>query len=152
VFPLSLPVRSEPLLAVLPECHALGAQDAVSLIDLAWLPLLLGPRSTNPGMHDQLLELCRLSGIEPRLGPPLENLQEALATISAGKAWTLLTATNAPRRTRGLAVRTLGGAFAPATVALAWRATGPGPHARTFIDLAIRARDQGELAPPVDEA
>jgi DNA-binding transcriptional LysR family regulator len=143
---------SEPLLAVLPERHALAAQAAVSLADLSSLPLILGPRATNPGMHDQLLALCRRSGLDPRLGPPLENLQEALATISAGRAWTLLSATNAPRRAPGVAIRTLAGAFAPASVALAWRATGASPLARTFIDLAIRARDQGELAAPADGA
>jgi hypothetical protein len=97
-------------------------------------------------MHDQLLALCHRSGLQPRLGPPLQNLQEALATISAGRGWTLLTATNAPRRARGVAIRTLAGASATASVALAWRAAGASPLARTFIDLAIRARDQGELS------
>jgi DNA-binding transcriptional LysR family regulator len=139
---------SEPLLAVLPGRHALSAPAAVSLADLASLPLLLGPRSTNPGMHDQLLAVCHRSGLQPQLGPPMEDLQEALAIISAGRGWTLLTATNAPRRARGIAVRTLAGASATAAVALAWRATGASPFARPFIDLAIRARDQGELAAP----
>jgi hypothetical protein len=99
-------------------------------------------------MHDQLLALCRRSGLDPRLGPPLENLQEALATISAGRAWTLLTATNAPRGARGISVRKLAEASATASVALAWRPTGASPLAHTFIDLAIRARDEGELAAP----
>jgi DNA-binding transcriptional LysR family regulator len=137
---------SEPLLAVLPERHAPGAP--VSLVDLASLPLLLGPRSANPGMHDQLLAVCHRSGLQPRLGPPMEDLQEALAIISAGRGWTLLTATNAPRRARGIAVRTLAGASASAAVVLAWRAAGASPFARPFVDLAIRARDQGELAAP----
>jgi DNA-binding transcriptional LysR family regulator len=137
---------SEALLAVLPERHALSAHTAISLADLSSLPLLLGPRSTSPGMHDQLLALCRRCGLEPRLGSPLENLQEALATISAGKAWTLLTAANAPIGARGIAVRTLADARAHSSVALVWRATGASSLAHTFINLAIRARDQGELA------
>jgi hypothetical protein len=37
-------------------------------------------------------------------------------------------------------------ASATASVSLAWRATGASRLAHTFIDLAIRARDQGELA------
>jgi hypothetical protein len=108
--------------------------------------------ASSPGMHDQVLALCRRSGIEPRLGPPLENLQDALATISVGRAWTLLTARRIGRGARGIAVRTLTEAFAPASVALAWRATGASPVAHTFIDLAIRARDQGELVAPADGA
>jgi DNA-binding transcriptional LysR family regulator len=138
---------SEPLRAVLPERHPAAAQATVALIDLASLPLMLGPRSTNPGMHDQLLGLCRQSGLEPRLGPTLANVQEAVATISTGAAWTLLTASNAPRRARGVAVRAVSEPAAQASVALAWRATGASPLARTFIDLAMRACDQGDLDP-----
>jgi hypothetical protein len=85
------------------------------------------------------------SGLEPRLGPPLENTQESLATISTGKAWTMLTVSNAPRDAPGLAVRTIVAPAAHATVSLAWRATGASPLARTFIDLCVRARDHGDL-------
>jgi DNA-binding transcriptional LysR family regulator len=140
---------SEPLRAVLPERHPLAAHAAVSLADLAALPLMLAARSTNPGMHDQLLALCRGSGLEPRLGPALGSVQEALATISTGAAWTLLTASNAPRDAPGVAVRTVSDLAAHATVALAWRATGASPLARAFIDLAMRARQHGDLDAPL---
>jgi len=141
---------SEPLVAVLPAGHALAARASVALRELSSLPLLLGPRSTNPGMHDLLLALCREAGLEPRLGPPLVSVQEALATISTGAAWTLLTAANAPRRMRGVTVRTVSDPAAQIGVDLAWRAAGASPLARTFIDLVLRARDQGELADAAD--
>jgi DNA-binding transcriptional LysR family regulator len=141
---------SEPLVAVLPARHALAARASVALRELSSLPLLLGPRSTNPGMHDLLLALCREAGLEPRLGPPLVSVQEALATISTGAAWTLLTAANAPRRMRGVTVRTVSDPAAQIGVDLAWRAAGASPLARTFIDLVLRARDQGELADAAD--
>ena len=107
---------------------------------------MLGPRSTKPGMHDHLLALCRAAGLEPPLGPPLESVQEGLATISTGATWTQLTVSNAPRRTRGVAVRAVADAATHTAVALAWRAAGAGPLARTFAELALRARDMGELA------
>jgi DNA-binding transcriptional LysR family regulator len=141
---------SEPLRVVLPERHALAAQEAVALAELSSLPVLLGPRSTNPGMHDQLLAVCRRAGLEPRLGPALGNVQEAFATISAGAAWTLLAASNAPPSAHGVAVRALADQAARASVALAWRASGTSPLTRRFIDLAFRAREQGELAAPAD--
>lgn len=108
---------------------------------------MLGPRSANPGIRDQLLALCRHSGLEPHLGPELHNLQEALATIATGAAWTLLTTNNAPRHTPGVAVRQLAEPHGRIDVTLAWRATGASQLAHTFVELAIRARDQGELAP-----
>jgi DNA-binding transcriptional LysR family regulator len=142
----------EPLRAVLPARHPLAAQATVALRDLSSLPLMLGPRSTNPGMHDQLLALCRGAGLEPLPGPPLVSIQEALATISTGAAWTLLTASNAPHSTRGVAVRAVSDPDAHTTVALASRAAGAGPLAHTFVDIALRARDRGELAAAADSA
>jgi DNA-binding transcriptional LysR family regulator len=139
---------SEPLVAVLPTRHPLAAREAIPLAALSSLPLMLGPRSQNPGMHDQLVALCRRCGLNPRLGRQLDNVQEALATISAGAAWTLLTATNAPEHAPGVAVRAIAETNAHSAVMLAWRPTGHSPLARTFIKLAIRAREQGELAPP----
>jgi hypothetical protein len=99
-------------------------------------------------MHDQLLALCRRCGLNPRLGRQLDSVQEALATISTGAAWTLLTATNAPQHTPGVAVRALAETNAHTTVALAWRPTGHSPLTRTFIELAVHARERGELAHP----
>jgi DNA-binding transcriptional LysR family regulator len=143
---------SEPLRAVLPARHPLAARATVSLRDLSSLPLMLGPRSTNPGVHDQLLALCREAGLDPSPGPPLVSVQEALATISTGAAWTLLTVANAPRGARGVAVRAVSDPAAHTTVALAWRAAGASALARTFVDLALRARDRGELAVAADGA
>jgi DNA-binding transcriptional LysR family regulator len=131
----------EPLCAVLPARHALAAQATVALRDLSSLPLMLGPRSSSPGIHDQLLAICRGAGLEPRLGPPLVSLQDALAIISTGAAWTLLTVSNAPRDTPGVAVRAVSDSAAHTSVALAWRAAGASPLARVFVDLALRARD-----------
>jgi DNA-binding transcriptional LysR family regulator len=141
---------SEPLVAVLPARHPLAAREAIPLAALSSLPLMLGPRSENPGMHDQLLGLCRRCGLDPSLGRELDSVQEALATISTGAAWTLLTATNAPQHAPGVAVRAIAEIDARTAVALAWRPTGHSPLARTFIELAVNARDRGELAPPSD--
>jgi DNA-binding transcriptional LysR family regulator len=138
---------SEPLVAVLPMRHPLAAREAIPLAALASLPLMLGPRSSNPGMHDQLVALCRRCGLDPRLGRQLDSVQEALATISAGAAWTLLTATNAPEHAPGVAVRAIAETNAHSAVVLAWRPTGHSPLARTFTELATRARERGELAP-----
>jgi DNA-binding transcriptional LysR family regulator len=126
----------------------LAAREAIPLAALSSLPLMLGPRSTNPGMHDELLALCARCGLNPRLGRQLDSVQEALATISTDAAWTLLTASNAPQHTPGVAVRAIAETNAHTAVTLAWRPTGHSPLTRTFIELALHARERGELAPP----
>jgi len=141
---------SEALVAVLPTRHPLAARETIPLAALSSLPLMLGLRSKNPGMHDQLLALCRRCGLNPRLGRELDSMQEALATISTGAAWTLLTATNAPQHTPGVTVRALAETNAHTTVALAWRPTGHSHLTRTFVELAVHACERGELAPPTN--
>jgi len=125
---------SEPLVALVPARHP-AASTEPPLPELASLPLILAERSANPGMHDALLDACRRCGLEPRLGPPLRNVQEALATIATGAAWTLLTAGNVAEAP-GVAARPIG---AHTGIELIWRSTGAGPLAKSFVELALRA-------------
>jgi DNA-binding transcriptional LysR family regulator len=136
---------SEPLVVVLPARDPLSSREEIRLSELSSLPLILSPRQSNPGIHDELLRLCHDAGLEPQLGPELHNLQEALATIASGTAWTLLTTANAPQGAPGVAVRPLADR-ACINVTLAWRATGASQLAHSFAELAMAARDQGVLA------
>jgi DNA-binding transcriptional LysR family regulator len=138
---------SEALVAVLPASHPLSAADEVRLEHLSSLPLILGPASSNPGVRAQLLTLCRDRGLEPRLGPALGDLQEAFGVISTGAAWTLLTETNALAPPVGIAVRPIAGAPARTSVDLAWRGSGTDALVRAFVELAVQARDAGDLLP-----
>jgi hypothetical protein len=69
-----------------------------------------------------------------------------LWTISTGAAWTLLTATNAPQ-VPGVASRAVAEPAARLGVDLVWRAGGDNPLTGTFVELALQARDRGELGP-----
>ncbi len=69
--------------------------------------------------------------------------QEALATITAGRAWTILQANAAPN-TPGIAVRPLAPPAA-LTVGLAWRPTNPSPLVHAFTTTALAARDDNAL-------
>jgi DNA-binding transcriptional LysR family regulator len=139
---------SEPLCVALPERHPLCAQPVIRLSALASLPLILGPRHTNPGIHDELLELCHNAGLQPQLGPELHNLQEALATIASGVAWTLLTTSNAPHDIPGVATRPIEPP-ASTTVSLIWRTTGASRLTQTYTELARHAREHGDKPPRV---
>ncbi|HEY0814626.1 MAG TPA: LysR family transcriptional regulator [Pseudonocardia sp.] len=127
---------TEVLVVVMPEQHPASGETAVALGRLSALPLILGPSSSNPGMRQRLLALCRDRGLEPQLGPPLQDLQEAFGIISAGAAWTLLTEANATPPPVGTVVRAIEGPPATTAIHLAWRASGLSQLARTFVDMA----------------
>jgi DNA-binding transcriptional LysR family regulator len=134
---------SEPLVAVLPERHPVAAAHAIPLSALSALPLMLGPRHANPGIHDELLTFCHEAGLQPHHGPELHNLQEALATIASGTAWTLLTTSNAPENMPGVAVRPLAEHDARTNIMLAWRTTSASRLTHGWLIQCLHQSESG---------
>jgi DNA-binding transcriptional LysR family regulator len=139
------PLWREPMLAVIPASHAAAAGDVADPSRLSTLPLILLDRRTNPAMHDEILDLCRASGVEPTLGPPLRELQEAEALVATGAGWFLTIEGNAPLGVQGLAVRRLPEPEPETRVALVWRGVGPSAPAAAFIAVAREAAEAGRL-------
>jgi DNA-binding transcriptional LysR family regulator len=139
------PLWRERMLAVIPAAHAAAAGDVADPAELTWLPLILLDRRTNPAMHDEILDLCRASGIEPTLGPPLRELQEAEALVATSAGWFLTIEDNAPLGVPGLAVRRLPSPEPETRVSLVWRGAGPSAPAAAFIAVAREAAEAGRL-------
>ena len=57
------PLRSEPLVAVLPESHALAAGKDVVLADLAEEPFITYPARHRSVVHDAVLDACQAAGL-----------------------------------------------------------------------------------------
>jgi DNA-binding transcriptional LysR family regulator len=60
------PIRSEPVMALLPAGHALAHEDEIDLAALADEDFMFFPRDLGPRLHDFLVALCRRAGFEPR--------------------------------------------------------------------------------------
>jgi DNA-binding transcriptional LysR family regulator len=61
------PIRSEPLVALMPAGHALGGDQALALESLAGEEFVLFPRELAPRLHDAFMAIYRRAGFEPRL-------------------------------------------------------------------------------------
>jgi DNA-binding transcriptional LysR family regulator len=61
------PIRSEPLVALLPGGHALAGEHALALESLAGEEFVLFPRELAPRLHDAFMAIYRRAGFEPRL-------------------------------------------------------------------------------------
>lgn len=59
------PIRSEHLVALLPEGHALASEQTIPLSALAGEQLVLFPRDIAPRLHDAFLAIFRRAGFEP---------------------------------------------------------------------------------------
>ncbi|MFI1970490.1 LysR family transcriptional regulator [Streptomyces cinnamoneus] len=88
----------DELVAAVPARHPLARQAAVSLADLAGLPLRLTERRNHPSLVDLVLDGCRQAGFAPVPGPVTSTLQDTLAAIGSGTPmWTVVYAANAHR-------------------------------------------------------
>ncbi len=130
------PAWAEELVAAVPARHPLAGRSAVTLAELAELPLRLTERRNHPALVDLVLTGCQQAGFEPIPGPSSSTLQDTLAAIGSGTPmWTVVYAANALR------MRVPRVAFVPFAPALALPAalvTRPGmPAAR--VELLLRA-------------
>ncbi|KUL40901.1 hypothetical protein ADL22_14630 [Streptomyces sp. NRRL F-4489] len=90
-----VPLWQDPLVAAVPARHPLAAAPgAVSLGELAGVPLLLPDRDDNPPLVDLVLAACRAAGFAPLPGPRQPTLDATLAAVGAGTAtdgrWTVV--------------------------------------------------------------
>jgi DNA-binding transcriptional LysR family regulator len=60
------PIRSERLVALLPEAHPLAGEDAISLAALSGEEFIVFPREIAPRLHDAFMSIYRRAGFEPR--------------------------------------------------------------------------------------
>lgn len=74
----------EPLYAVLPSRHPLGAQPTVSLAALALEPFLLYPSRPRPSYADHVLSLFHSRGLAPTIAQEVNEVQTVLGLVAAG--------------------------------------------------------------------
>lgn len=77
-------VAQEPVVVALPEDHPLAKAATVTLADLAPDDFVATPRAEGPGLHDQLIGLCRLAGFSPRIAQEARQMQTAVGLVAVG--------------------------------------------------------------------
>jgi DNA-binding transcriptional LysR family regulator len=115
-----LPVRSEPRVAVVPTGHPAAAGQAISIAELADDPVIIqrGASAAWQAFHNVD---PRPDGRQPRPGPAVDNLEEKLQHVAAGRAISFLPASVAD------AYMQSGIAYVPVTdippiqICLAWK-------------------------------
>jgi DNA-binding transcriptional LysR family regulator len=139
-------VARESFVAALPSDHPLAPSEHVDVRKLADEPFVLPARHGMPGLHAQVLEICREAGFEPR--PVQEDVwlvQTIIGLVAAGVGVALVPASAQALMRRGVVYRSLRGR-SPHEVALAavWRRDDRSPVLEGFLDHvagAARAAD-----------
>ncbi|ACZ86672.1 LysR family transcriptional regulator [Streptosporangium roseum] len=129
-------ILSEEFVAILPTAHPLAGQRVVSIKALADEPFVLLPRSAGPTVHDQILDVCRSAGFEPRLGQHAVEWQTVSALVEAGLGVSLAPASIRRIRLKGIAYRRIEPNTARSTVAMTWRRDDRNPLVPRFLAAA----------------
>jgi DNA-binding transcriptional LysR family regulator len=136
-----MPVRSEPRVAVLPESHPAAARQEISIAELDDDPVII-ERGASPAWHAFHNVDPRPHGGRPRAGPAVDNLEEKLQHVAAGRAISFLPASLAATFVQP------GIAYVPVTdippiqICLAWKADRPSPLIAAFAACVRDARQR----------
>jgi DNA-binding transcriptional LysR family regulator len=134
-----LPVRSEPRVAVLPVGHPAAGNPEISIADLADDRVII-QRGATPSWQAFHNVDPRPDGRQPRPGPAVDNLEEKLQHVAAGRAISFV-----PASVADLFVQA-GIAYVPVTdippikICLAWKSGPPSPLVAAFVDAVTNAR------------
>jgi len=133
-----LPLLREPLMAALPERHALArGRRSMSLHRLADSPFIMVPRHVAPGLYDDVVSFCRQAGFSPRVEQEAVQMQTIMSLVSAGLGVALIPASLRHIGRTGVAYRELREESPRTEIALAWRANDTRPTLQRFVE-AVR--------------
>ncbi len=114
-------LRSEPLVAVLPEAHPLAAEDAVRLEALAGEPFVTYVSHFRSVVHDAVEDACAAHGFEPLAAHEVAETATLVSFVAAGLGVSLVPASVQNMTVRGAIYRPLVDDTTLVELAMAWR-------------------------------
>jgi len=137
------PLLVEPMVAALPNDHALARSDRagapIALKDLAGETFIIYARQLGPAFYEATMAACLKAGFSPRLGQEAPRITSALSLVAVGVGIALVPACMQRMTMDGIAYRRLKGTAQPkAVLNLASRRGDSSPVVRNFVNLARR--------------
>jgi DNA-binding transcriptional LysR family regulator len=130
------PLRSEPLVAALPEDHELARAKRVPLAALAGEPFVLFPRADAPEAFDTIVGACGRAGFTPDIGYEASNDHTLVALVASGLAVSLVPESTSNLRIPGTCYRPIDPEEPAATMSAAVGETGAARPASNLLELA----------------
>ncbi|HEY4427786.1 MAG TPA: LysR substrate-binding domain-containing protein [Solirubrobacteraceae bacterium] len=139
-------VRSEPRVAVLPVSHPASGKREISIDELADDPVII-QRGASPGWQAFHNVDPRPDGRQPRRGPAVDNLEEKVQHVAAGRAISFLPASAARAFVQPGVVYVPVTDIPPIKICLACKAGPASPLVEAFVECVTDVGRQ-RLQPP----
>jgi DNA-binding transcriptional LysR family regulator len=131
-----LPIRSEPVIALLTEAHPLAGRQTLDLRDLAKERFLFFPRELAPRLYDVMIGLCRHAGFEPVATGESFHSGWELQILAEVDVVALAPASVARELPNGIAAVPVADPTAQLETAIVWRKDDPSPTGMAFREAA----------------
>jgi DNA-binding transcriptional LysR family regulator len=131
-------LRSEPLIAVLPESHPLADEDALPLEQLEGEPFVTYPSHFRSVVHDAVEDACAAHGFKPLAAHEVSETATLVSFVAAGLGVSLVPASVAKMTVHGAIYRPLAGDTTRVELAAAWRRDDDRPVLARALDIIRR--------------
>jgi DNA-binding transcriptional LysR family regulator len=131
-----VPIWREPLVAVLPERHALARRPTVSLRELRDESFVIFPRRHAPGYYDSLMAIFRRADLAPKLVQESEKLQTILSLVAMGRGVALMPKCVTVLARTGIVCRPLQPRVPDTELGLVYDPANRSALVQTFVGLA----------------
>lgn len=128
-------LRREPLVAVLPEGHALAAADTLPLEELRDEPFVTYPSHFRSVLHDAVEDACAAHGFRPRAAHEVGETATLVSFVAAGLGVSLVPESVRHMTVEGAVYRPLAKAAPAVELAVAWRPDDATPMLARALDV-----------------
>jgi len=128
-------VMREPLRIAVNRSHPLAARPTLAVRDLAHEPFVLFPEELAPGLHAQVIALCRAAGFTPNVVEESRELYTSVSLVEAGLGVSILPASVEKLGWTGVRYRPIPSAKAETRIAAAWRKDRHRPVVDAFMGV-----------------
>jgi DNA-binding transcriptional LysR family regulator len=131
-------LRSEPLIAVLPETHRLAESDTVPLEQLESDPFVTYPSHFRSVLHDAVEDACAAHGFKPFVAHEVSETATLVSFVAAGLGVSLVPASVRNMTVQGAIYRPLADDPTRVELAAAWRRDDDRPVLERALDVIRR--------------
>lgn len=128
-------VMREPLRIAIHKGHRLAAAPHVQVRDLAEEPFVLFPSELAPGLHGQVLAVCREAGFSPRIVEESRELYTSVSLVEAGVGVSILPASVEKLGWKSVRYLPIPGSGGETTIAAAWSKERSRPVVAAFMTV-----------------
>jgi DNA-binding transcriptional LysR family regulator len=139
----------EPLIAALPESHALAQTERIPIRSLRAEPFILFPRILAPGLHDPIISLCQQAGFSPQVVQEAIQMQTIVSLVAAEMGVAIVPSSLQNLQRRGVVYKEFQDSVPMVEIALIWRSP-PTPTVARFLQVVTETISLDALAESLD--